>query len=261
MRLPELDLTGANVWHDLRDSGESSPRFVLRYELECFRSDFGASTVDGERRELTRGTLLFARPGQIRHSRLPFSTGFIYFNVPNPGELDRILDRIPTFTPPDEAKIAAHERIVESFQRGEKLLATLRLLELLISLGEDSGVALRSAPKSGQREIFAAIEFMRENLTRKLSVTEMAALAGYSVPHFTAKFRELTGRSPYEYFTSLRINEAKRLLACEGVSIADVAEGLGFANSSHFCAQFKATLGLTPGEFLRSGQLSDYEIN
>lgn len=103
-KLPEITLLNADRWHSPDGFPVSRPRFVTKYELEIYDSDGGETCIDSERRVLCDGTASFSRKWQIRNSKFPFSTTFIYFDFGRQGTaFERRLDTIPTFSEPDEA--------------------------------------------------------------------------------------------------------------------------------------------------------------
>jgi AraC-like DNA-binding protein len=64
-------------------------------------------------------------------------------------------------------------------------------------------------------------------------------------------FRAVTGMSPHEYQTLLRVTRARRLLRGGG-AIGTVAAEVGFYDQSHFHHCFRRIVGLTPGNYLRT---------
>lgn len=64
-------------------------------------------------------------------------------------------------------------------------------------------------------------------------------------------FRAVMGQSPRDYQTGRRISAARRLLR-KGTPIGQVAAETGFYDQTHMTHQFKRSLGLTPGQYLRT---------
>ncbi|HXG40902.1 MAG TPA: AraC family transcriptional regulator [Candidatus Limnocylindrales bacterium] len=79
---------------------------------------------------------------------------------------------------------------------------------------------------------------------------ELEAVSGLSRYEFARQFRALYGTSPYRYSVMRRLDRARRRLR-DGVPLADVAVGLGFADQAHFTRLFKAAYGMTPGRYAR----------
>ena len=59
-------------------------------------------------------------------------------------------------------------------------------------------------------------------------------------------FRRYVGRTPNEYLTERRLEEAKRLLADTAGSVAEIARVCGFSSSSYFISVFRRRFGETP---------------
>lgn len=68
-------------------------------------------------------------------------------------------------------------------------------------------------------------------------------------------FHKKTGVSLVSYISEQRINTAKKLLATTMLSLQQIAERVGFSNSSYFHRQFKKTVGITPQQYRTERQL------
>lgn len=92
-------------------------------------------------------------------------------------------------------------------------------------------------------------DYIEEHLADDLAIATLAALILMSQFHFARAFKAATGESPHRYVTGRRIERAKLLLGATQLSAAEIAYQLGFANQSHFTAQFRKALGITPKQF------------
>ncbi|WP_181905512.1 helix-turn-helix domain-containing protein [Aestuariispira insulae] len=92
-------------------------------------------------------------------------------------------------------------------------------------------------------------EFMRANLSEKLSVSQLAELTGMSVFHFLRSFKIRFSVTPYQYLSKLRLERAKNLLLTTQRPISDIALDCGFSNQSHLTMRFKKAIDLTPGQY------------
>jgi AraC family transcriptional regulator len=95
-------------------------------------------------------------------------------------------------------------------------------------------------------------EFLRSNLARRLSVSELASLADLSPGRFTHAFRQSFGSAPYQYVLELRIAEAERLLTATDLPLSDIATTCGFSSQSHLTNTMMRQRGTTPGEIRRA---------
>lgn len=105
--------------------------------------------------------------------------------------------------------------------------------------------------------IEAVIAAMRCRPEAPLDLAEMAELAGLSRFHLDRVFREITGISPRQFQTSLRLNRAMRLLLTSDRSVTDVCFDVGYESLGSFVTRFTQSFGLPP-QRLRSlsGQLN-----
>jgi len=76
----------------------------------------------------------------------------------------------------------------------------------------------------------------------------MAALACMSRSSFTQRFTQLMKMPPGQYITYWRMHLAERLLQDPRLSVADVAEQVGYASKAAFYRLFKLIQGMCPGE-------------
>jgi AraC family transcriptional regulator len=95
-------------------------------------------------------------------------------------------------------------------------------------------------------------EYIEENLTEDIPLSELAGLAGLSEHHFSTAFRQTVGMPPHRYLLGRRIDRAKALLRRRESSITDVALSVGFSSSSHFTTMFRKLTGNTPRAFRQS---------
>lgn len=91
-----------------------------------------------------------------------------------------------------------------------------------------------------------AIDYIHAHLETPLALADLAALAGVSPHHFARLFRQATGLAPHQYVIFQRVKQAEQLLATGSLSIAAVAQQVGFADQSHLNRHFKRILGVTP---------------
>lgn len=92
-----------------------------------------------------------------------------------------------------------------------------------------------------------ALAAMHAEPGRDWSVDTLAHEAGMSRTSFAVAFNEALGVSPIQYLTEWRIAEAKRRLADRRVSVAAVAEQLGYQSEAAFRRAFKRVEGVGPG--------------
>jgi AraC-like DNA-binding protein len=93
------------------------------------------------------------------------------------------------------------------------------------------------------------IEFMRANLDRKISLSDMARIANVSQSHLSRLFKNQTRRSPGEFLIELRMKKANTLLLRTSLSIKEVRALVGYGTRSNFQRHFKQHFGIAPSEY------------
>lgn len=96
------------------------------------------------------------------------------------------------------------------------------------------------------------IEYIHVNLSADLRLAEIAQIVSLSPYHFTRLFKGATGLTPRQYVLHCRVEEAKRLLTTEDLSIEEVAQRVGFVDRSHLSRHFRRIVGITPKTLLRA---------
>ena len=91
-----------------------------------------------------------------------------------------------------------------------------------------------------------AILFMQQNLSRQITLDNIAQAAHLSVSFFSRKFKQDTGYAPIEYFNYLRIQQACQLLHFSELRINEVASKIGIDDPFYFSRLFKQQMGISP---------------
>lgn len=90
------------------------------------------------------------------------------------------------------------------------------------------------------------LQRIEDDLATDLSLGQLAALAGLSIPHFCRAFRQTLGCPPHAFIIRRRVERAKEYLRHSSMTVTDVALASGFSSSSHFSNAFRREVGSTP---------------
>ncbi|MCX2449780.1 AraC family transcriptional regulator [Pedobacter sp. PLR] len=94
---------------------------------------------------------------------------------------------------------------------------------------------------------------IRDGLMKDLSVPpklpELAQASGMSESKMKKLFAQIFGTGIYNYYQTLRMNAAARLLSGKGQSVAEIGYLLGFTNLSHFSRLFEKHHGIKPKQY------------
>ena len=70
-----------------------------------------------------------------------------------------------------------------------------------------------------------------------------------SEPKLRKLFRQTFGKSVFDYYQALRMQEAARLLKERRLTVSEVGYQLGFTTLSHFSRVFEQHIGLKPKKY------------
>jgi AraC-like DNA-binding protein len=141
--------------------------------------------------------------------------------------------------------VALVEEVVQAMERDQTFASALAAsgaawhLMALVSSERTAGAPRVSAVGQAQ-------EYLRQHVTERVSVDELAAMARLSPSHFATRFRRETGVTPLRYQTQLRMARARELLDTTDSPVGLVSERVGYVDPFYFSRQFRAVHGLTP---------------
>lgn len=102
-------------------------------------------------------------------------------------------------------------------------------------------------------KIAPAVQYIRENYTRRIQSAELAELCGISEGHLRRLFSEKLGLSPVSYKNALAAEAARTLLRLDGMRVGEVAAALGYPDVYTFSQAFKKAVGVSPKKYADGG--------
>lgn len=96
-----------------------------------------------------------------------------------------------------------------------------------------------------------AIRAMHEHPAKAWTVAHLAKKAALSRSMFFERFRDAVGTAPMEYLLGWRMALAKKLLRGRDLSVAEVAERVGYGSASTFSVAFTRQVGTPPSRFAK----------
>ena len=92
--------------------------------------------------------------------------------------------------------------------------------------------------------------FIEQNIQSVITLRALASAAGYSPAYATKVFKQLTGKTPFEYIRARRLSEAAKMLKENQMRVIDVAFDFVFDSHEGFTRAFSQTFGLPPSQFV-----------
>ena len=132
----------------------------------------------------------------------------------------------------------------------QKLKNQLELFFLDVYLSMKNSSSNQKLYRSDQFDLL--VGYMRSKVRENLTLDDIARACSMSVSKVKLVFKEQCGMSPIAYFISLKLDEAKRLIAETPMNFTQISEALGFTSVHYFSKLFKKKTGMTPSEYSRS---------
>lgn len=255
--LPQIVSVGIyNAQIAIKNRVVSKNRKTTMFELELPIGNGGISYIDDEARPINENMVICAKPGQIRHTRLPFKCYYIHIIV-NEGELCDILTTLPNYVDLSstaeirEIFISLCEHYNTRIENDDILLQSL-ILKLVYILNKNSIHIVKSIPKSNNRQtIERTLEYINRNLSSELTLESLSSAAGFSTVYFHKLFKASTGKTLHGYIEEQRIKKSISLLISTDMTLTQIAYECGFSSQSYFSYAFKRSMRYPPREYAK----------
>ncbi len=99
------------------------------------------------------------------------------------------------------------------------------------------------------KQISKCIDYIYDNLSQKLRISEIAEYLGMTSAYLSKLFSKEVGMSLSNYIRERRLYAAAQLLQFSDYTIAEISEYFDFSSQSHFTSTFQAKFGMTPKKY------------
>ena len=139
---------------------------------------------------------------------------------------------------------------------GSVQLMASHLEELFIKLIRSGGDRIHSSDESRRIAKNSTVEsiedYLRTNVYKSLDMSEICGRFHIGKSQLSLIFKECTGKSLMHYYAELKIEEAKRLLADNNLSVSEISDSLGYSGIHSFSRSFKKATGFSPTSYKES---------
>jgi len=116
-------------------------------------------------------------------------------------------------------------------------------LEQISSIQQPSTHQLK---KSDVERMHAVKDFLNAHLDQPYTLLELSQLFGTNEYSLKKGFKKVFGTTIFNYWSTIKMNQAKQMLLDENMTISEVSEKVGYKNPQHFTTAFKKRFGYPP---------------
>ncbi|EGQ8045364.1 TPA: AraC family transcriptional regulator N-terminal domain-containing protein [Vibrio parahaemolyticus] len=156
-----------------------------------------------------------------------------------------------------ESLLDAFVRLAELLDEGQniKILAPIIKRETFYRLlMSEQGTRLHQIVTAGSHshQIAKAIDWLKNNFVKPLSVGDLASHTGMSKSSFYTHFRSMTSMTPLQFQKKLRLSEARRLMLTENLDAMAATFKVGYESPSQFSREYSRLFGAPPSKDIKS---------
>ena len=99
----------------------------------------------------------------------------------------------------------------------------------------------------------SVFKYIDDNIQRPISLEEASECAHINKSYLSQLFKQKTGYTFSAYVNFRKLNRARNLLLQTDKNIAEISQECGYRNVSYFSTVFTKTVGISPGNFRKTG--------
>ncbi|ALG54865.1 Transcriptional regulator, AraC family [Vibrio parahaemolyticus] len=155
-----------------------------------------------------------------------------------------------------ESLLDAFVRLAELLDEGQniKTLAPIIKREIFYRLlMSEQGTRLHQIVTAGSHshQIAKAIDWLKNNFVKPLSVGDLTSYTGMSKSSFYTHFRSMTSMTPLQFQKKLRLSEARRLMLTENLDAMAATFKVGYESPSQFSREYSRLFGAPPSKDIK----------
>ena len=150
-------------------------------------------------------------------------------------------------------EMMAHPQLTPS---GEAYIQS-GLYRIIALLEEEFHASYTTMESNENFYITQAVDYIKKSPLQDITVTDVADYLHISRSHLYRAFRAVLGQSPKTYLSKYRIRQACALLGRPELTVASIAQSVGYESGLYFSKVFHKLKGMTPTEFMRQVRLNE----
>lgn len=155
--------------------------------------------------------------------------------------------------------VISTETVRRAVPRQDSLIGGMQMLRtgierFLLGILRRSAVNCESLSRQETRlrQVRKIREYIERHIEEKLTMADICRYINYSPSSLCALFREIENDTLLHYINVRKIEQAKKLLHTDEVSIAEIAARLSFDTPQYFARVFRRVTGMTPTAYRQS---------
>ncbi len=134
----------------------------------------------------------------------------------------------------------------------------IRLELMLIEIVRENHYYVNNSKRFLSKEIIEdefvlkIIDFMENKLYSRFTMDELSTELSFGKTYISRSFHKACGYTVIDYFTKMKIDEAKKLIRSGKYNFFEISEMLMFTNSHYFSTVFKKHTGMTPTQYKKT---------
>lgn len=150
-------------------------------------------------------------------------------------------------------------KIMKTINKKQGIDRIIALFKILDLLGKSNDITLISPTphysnitnQKNNEPINKVFTYLTTNFKEEITLNAVADYVKLNPASLCRYFKQITGKTLFEYLNSIRIEHACRLMSHSNLTISQIAYEVGFNNLSHFNKRFKLVTNQTPTEYKR----------
>ena len=235
------------------------PHWHEYYELTFYNKCKGVCILNGEEYSLGDNSLFFLTPKDVHsiHSEVsPESSSIVICFLADVID-ERLIDKASESPRVMQEMSATLKTLINRIQivysSKRKQSHSRPMLEFMLNavLVEvlEKGIIVESENHHVNPSIEKAIIYINSDVTRNITLEEIADFCHVSPPYFSSLFHREMGKTLRRYINEARVEVAKHLLIETNKSVLDISMCCGYNTVAHFIKIFKAIEGITPSKY------------